>query len=73
LQHDTFGNEANRFGRLTEREKQIAALVSQGHSNKLIAHSLNLAEGTVKIHLHAIFRKLDVSNRAALMIKLLNG
>jgi two-component system nitrate/nitrite response regulator NarL len=61
-----------RLSALTNREQQVASLVCRGYSNKLIAHSLNLAEGTVKIHLNAIFRKLDVSNRAALIVKLSN-
>jgi DNA-binding NarL/FixJ family response regulator len=47
-------------------------LVCRGYPNKLIAQELNLAEGTVKIHLHAVFRKLNVSSRAALMVKLSN-
>jgi two-component system nitrate/nitrite response regulator NarL len=61
-----------RLSALTNREQQVAALVCSGYSNKLIAHSLNLTEGTVKIHLHAIFRKLDVGSRAALIVKLTN-
>jgi DNA-binding NarL/FixJ family response regulator len=48
-------------------------LARRGYSNKLIAHSLNLTEGTVKVHLHSIFRKLDVGSRAALIVKLSNG
>jgi DNA-binding NarL/FixJ family response regulator len=59
-----------RLGVLTSREQQVAALVCRGHSNKLIAQELKLTEGTVKIHLHRVFRKLNVSNRAALMVKL---
>jgi two-component system, NarL family, nitrate/nitrite response regulator NarL len=55
---------------LTSRETQVADLVCQGHPNRLVAQILNLAEGTVKIHLHAVFRKLDVSSRTALMVKL---
>jgi len=58
---------------LTSREKQIADLVCQGHPNKFVAHSLNLTEGTVKCHLHAVFQKLEVRNRTALIIKLSNG
>jgi len=57
---------------LTCREQQVAALVCRGYPNKLIAQELNLAEGTVKIHLHTVFRKLNVSSRAALMVKLSN-
>ena len=57
---------------LTSRETQVADLVCQGHPNKLVAQILNLAEGTVKVHLHAVFRKLDVRNRTAMIIKLSN-
>jgi two-component system nitrate/nitrite response regulator NarL len=55
---------------LTSRETQVADLVCQGHPNKLVAQILNLAEGTVKAHLHAIFQKLDVGSRMALIVKL---
>jgi DNA-binding NarL/FixJ family response regulator len=51
---------------LTSREREIAALVAEGLSNKRIAALLNVTEGTVKIHLHNVFAKLDVSNRTAL-------
>jgi two-component system, NarL family, nitrate/nitrite response regulator NarL len=61
-----------RLGVLSNREQQIATLACRGYPNKLIAHSLNLTEGTVKVHLHAIFRKLDVGSRAALIVKLSN-
>jgi len=52
-----------RFDSLTTRERQIAALVSNGLSNKLIAHTLNLSEGTIKVHVHRIIQKLRISNR----------
>jgi DNA-binding NarL/FixJ family response regulator len=57
---------------LTSREMQVADLVGQGHSNRLVAEILNLAEGTVKVHLHAIFKKLGVRSRMALIVKLSN-
>jgi two-component system, NarL family, nitrate/nitrite response regulator NarL len=57
---------------LTERERQIAALVGLGYPNKFIARRLNLAEGTVKVHLHAVFQKLDIRSRTELIIKLSN-
>jgi two-component system nitrate/nitrite response regulator NarL len=53
---------------LTERECQIMELVSEGLSNKEIGRRLNLAEGTIKIHLHHIYRKLAVKNRTALAV-----
>ena len=56
---------------LTPREHEVAALVAVGFSNKHIARQLQMAEGTVKVHLHNIFEKLGISNRttlAALML-----
>jgi DNA-binding NarL/FixJ family response regulator len=49
--------------RLTEREREILKLLSQGASNKDIARELNLVEGTVKNHVTSIFVKLDVTDR----------
>ena len=51
---------------LTDRERQIMRLVSEGLSNKEIGRRLNLSDGTIKVHLHHIFQKLEVSNRTAL-------
>jgi DNA-binding NarL/FixJ family response regulator len=51
---------------LTARQRQVASLVAQGLSNKQIANTLSLSEGTVKLHLNRIFRRLGVSNRASL-------
>jgi DNA-binding NarL/FixJ family response regulator len=55
-----------RIRALTPREHQIALLVCDGLSNKQLGEQLNLTEGTVKVHLHKIYRKLGVRNRAAL-------
>jgi two-component system, NarL family, nitrate/nitrite response regulator NarL len=51
---------------LTPREAQVALLVSEGLSNKLMAWQLNMAEGTVKVYLHRIYEKLGIPNRTAL-------
>jgi two-component system nitrate/nitrite response regulator NarL len=51
---------------LTERERQIMRLVSEGLSNKEIGRRLNITDGTIKVHLHHIFQKLQVSNRTVL-------
>jgi DNA-binding NarL/FixJ family response regulator len=48
---------------LTGRQTQVLALLVQGKSNKLICRDLNLAEGTVKIHVTAILKTLGVTNR----------
>lgn len=54
------------LAQLTDRERQIMRLVSEGLSNKEIGRRLNLADGTIKVHLHHIFQKLDISNRTVL-------
>lgn len=51
---------------LTDRERQIMRLVSRGLSNKEIGRRLNIADGTIKVHLHNIFQKLEIGNRTAL-------
>lgn len=51
---------------LTRREAEVAGLASQGLATKVIAGQLGIVEGTVKIHLHNIYRKLQVSNRTGL-------
>ena len=52
---------------LTQRERQIVRLVSEGLSNKEIGRRLDITDGTIKVHLHKIFEKLRVSNRTALV------
>lgn len=47
----------------TERELAILQRVREGMANKSIARDLGISEGTVKVHLRAIFRKMGVSNR----------
>jgi two-component system nitrate/nitrite response regulator NarL len=41
-------------------------LVSVGLSNKEIGRRLNITDGTIKVHLHHIFQKLEISNRTVL-------
>jgi DNA-binding NarL/FixJ family response regulator len=48
---------------LTEREREVLALIAQGESNKNIAHKLFISEKTVKNHITSIFRKLKVEDR----------
>jgi DNA-binding NarL/FixJ family response regulator len=50
---------------LTARQRDVLDLLVQGKSNKEIAQVLKLGEGTVKIHMAAIFRYFGVNNRAA--------
>jgi DNA-binding NarL/FixJ family response regulator len=48
---------------LTGRERQVLDFIRQGHSNKEIAQKLNIAEPTVKNHVHHLLEKLEVTNR----------
>ena len=52
----------NKFG-LTTRQMEVLQLLAKGLSNKDIAQAAGLAEGTVKIHVAAIFQALRVNNR----------
>jgi DNA-binding NarL/FixJ family response regulator len=48
---------------LSEREREVLALLAEGLPNKLIARRLQISEKTVKSHLTRIFRELDVTDR----------
>ena len=52
---------------LTAREREILELVREGLTNKEIGNRLGVSEGTVKIHLHNMYRKTAVSNRTSLV------
>ena len=53
---------------LSPRELAVAQLVAQGNHNKAIANALSITERTVKSHLSAIFRKLNINSRLHLAI-----
>jgi len=48
---------------LTEREKQILKCLLHAYSNKHIARALNISEGTVKVHLKSLMKKIAAANR----------
>lgn len=52
----------------TKRQREIIELVAKGQSNKLIARTLGITEGTVKMNLHLMYDKLRISNRTQLAI-----
>lgn len=54
---------------LTEREERILALVAEGRSNRSIAETVFLAEGTVKNYVSRIMEKLNVQSRTELAVK----
>jgi len=51
--------------RLTPQQRKVLALLAEGLSNRQIAERLGIAEGTVKLHVNAILKALDVPNRTA--------
>ena len=51
------------FSTLTPREHEILCLLAEGQSNKLIARNLGISDGTVKLHVKAILRKLGIHSR----------
>lgn len=64
-------NSLDRPDPLTERETEILRLMSAGFSNKEIANSLGVAEGTVKNHVSNILSKLGVRDRTRAVLKAL--
>jgi DNA-binding NarL/FixJ family response regulator len=62
------------FVKLSPREIEILDLVARGNSNKLIGRKLNISDQTVKNHVSAILRKLEVNDRTeAVVYALRNG
>ena len=55
---------------LSPREYQVARLVAGGRSNRQIGEQLAISEQTVKNHIQSIFRKLSLSNRVELTIRI---
>lgn len=66
VQGKTKGDEEkddSPFSTLTPRETEILGLLAEGQSNKAIARNLGISDGTVKLHVKAILRKLEVHSR----------
>ncbi|MEU6148372.1 response regulator transcription factor [Actinosynnema sp. NPDC047251] len=61
------------WDRFTERETEVAELLTQGMSNRIIARRLDISERTVKNHLNSIFQKLGVADRTQTVIALMRG
>ena len=53
---------------LTERQREILTLLLDGRSNKEIARSLGILEGTIKVHLRTVMQRLGVRNRTQLAL-----
>ena len=53
---------------LTQRELEVVRLVAAGRSTREIADTINVAAGTVKVHLHHVYEKLGVRGRLELTL-----
>lgn len=56
--------------RLSPRQREVLSLMAKGCSNKEIARNLGLAEGTIKVHVNALFRSLGAHNRVTAVASL---
>ena len=59
----TVSQSTGPFSELTPRESEILELMAEGQGNKLIARNLGISDGTVKLHVKAVLRKLSVHSR----------
>ena len=66
-------NEVETFQKLTKREKEVACLIMSGLNNKLIARSLNISDGTVKLHVKSILKKLKLQSRVEVAVMMVEG
>lgn len=66
-------SDASIHDSLTHREREILALVVQGHSNRTIAENLVVVEGTIKSHVKHLLRKFGVVNRSELIARALRA
>jgi DNA-binding NarL/FixJ family response regulator len=55
---------------LTDREMSVVQAIQEGKSNKIIAYKLCICEGTVKVHLRNIMKKLNAKNRTEVAVKM---
>ena len=55
---------------LTQRQSDVLKLLAQGKPNKLICRDLSLSEGTVKVHVSAILKALNVHSRSQAIVEL---
>ena len=63
----------SRADLLSPREREIARMVAEGYTNKMIASVLDISLWTVSTHLRRIFAKLEVQTRAAMVALVVQG
>jgi DNA-binding NarL/FixJ family response regulator len=70
---DLAGTAGSPEPRLTPRQWQLLDLLAAGHTNAQIARRLGVSEGTVRTHLENIYRRLNVTNRTAAVMRAFTG
>jgi two-component system nitrate/nitrite response regulator NarL len=63
MRHDAAHPKSSSEAGLTEQEQRILERVAAGKSNKLVARELGITEGTVKVHVKHLLRKLNLRSR----------
>lgn len=73
LRHEaSHPSDLNQAG-LTTREDQVLKLIAQGLSNKMIARNLDITEGTVKVHVKHLLKKLNLRSRVEVAVWAVNN
>lgn len=65
---ETDGSPSLQDANFTDREQEILACIVDGLSNKLISHRLDITEGTVKVHVKNVLRKLNLRSRLEIAV-----
>ncbi len=71
-QDDSIIKITQQVAELTPQQHKVLGMIKQGLLNKQIAYDLNISEATVKAHVTAIMRKLEVNNRTQAVMKVAN-
>ena len=71
-QDDTLIETTRQVAELTPKQLKVLSMIKQGLLNKQIAYDLSISEATVKAHVTAIMRKLNVNNRTQAVMKVAN-
>lgn len=64
--------KSNVLAKLTSREHEILKLIAKGMSNKLIARDLDISDGTVKVHVKHVLKKLELNSRVEAAVWMVN-
>lgn len=65
-------NRTQLLAKLTSRELEILKLIAKGLSNKLIARELDISDGTVKVHVKHVLKKLGLKSRVEAAVWMVN-